>query len=208
MKFDCHECPWLTEYTVNDDGLVTDEKARPCGCGESQVLVPPDFREVVSSITLPEMPEPMRKWVERKNKESKKRFEDGLFNLLEGKCFDCGQIDCACELAEDEEGAPGCGCGDPLHAEPPSSNDREITSMSSRPVIHPGSQTYEEINHPNHYTRGIETSKYIRSWGMDFHTGNIIKYVTRAPYKGKYLSDLKKARWYLEKLIEEADAGE
>ena len=84
-----------------------------------------------------------------------------------------------------------------------------LTGYFERMVTNPtGSQTYEEINHPDHYTLGIETSKYIRSWSMDFHTGNVVKYVTRAPYKGKYLSDLKKARWYLEQLIAEAEEPE
>jgi hypothetical protein len=57
------------------------------------------------------------------------------------------------------------------------------------------------INKPEHYTKGIETIKYISSWGMDYVCGNIIKYVTRFPYKGTPLSDLKKARWYLNYLI-------
>jgi len=37
---------------------------------------------------------------------------------------------------------------------------------------------------------------------------NIIKYVTRHPYKGKSLQDLKKARWYLDRLIQEVEAKE
>ena len=61
------------------------------------------------------------------------------------------------------------------------------------------------INKPKHYTKGIETTKYIRSWDMDYARGNVIKYVTRCPYKGDKLSDLKKARWYLEVLINEME---
>jgi len=38
---------------------------------------------------------------------------------------------------------------------------------------------------------------------MDYVRGNIIKYVTRFPYKGTPLPDLKKAKWYLEYLIKE-----
>jgi hypothetical protein len=37
---------------------------------------------------------------------------------------------------------------------------------------------------------------------MDFNEGNVIKYLTRAKHKGTYLEDLKKARWYLDRLIE------
>lgn len=65
--------------------------------------------------------------------------------------------------------------------------------------------TPDVVNSPSHYTKGIQTYDYIKSWDMDFTTGNVIKYTTRAPYKGKRLEDLKKARWYLEKLIEEAE---
>ena len=69
----------------------------------------------------------------------------------------------------------------------------------------------DKINHPKHYNvnwagdKAIETYAYIRSWRMDYPESNIIKYVTRHPYKGKSLEDLKKARWYLNKLIEEVE---
>ena len=69
----------------------------------------------------------------------------------------------------------------------------------------------DPINHPNHYNvnwkgeKAIETYTYIRSWRMDYPESNIIKYVTRHPYKGKSLQDLKKARWYLDRLIEEVE---
>jgi len=36
---------------------------------------------------------------------------------------------------------------------------------------------------------------------MDWFRGNIIKYVVRAPYKGEYVEDLRKALWYLQDLI-------
>ena len=64
---------------------------------------------------------------------------------------------------------------------------------------------YEKIDHPEHYTKGHETSEYIISWGMDFLEGNVIKYVTR--YKFKHgIDDLKKAEWYLKRLIENEKA--
>jgi len=59
----------------------------------------------------------------------------------------------------------------------------------------------DNINHPRHYNVGIETTKYIASWKMDFVEGNIIKYVTRYKYKHG-VEDLKKAQWYLKQLIE------
>ena len=72
----------------------------------------------------------------------------------------------------------------------------------------------DKVNHPRHYNinwkgeQAIETFDYIRSWKMDYPASNIIKYVTRHPYKGKSLQDLKKARWYLDRLIQEVEAKE
>lgn len=74
-----------------------------------------------------------------------------------------------------------------------------------------------ELNKPDnsHYQQGgIEPIDYIRSQGWldgGFGAGNVIKYVTRAQYKGEALKDLKKARQYLDWLIEieeEKDDGE
>ena len=69
----------------------------------------------------------------------------------------------------------------------------------------------EQINHPKHYNinwkgeQAIETFNYINSWRMGYAEGNIVKYVSRYKYKGKALQDLKKARWYLDKLINEVE---
>ena len=62
------------------------------------------------------------------------------------------------------------------------------------------------VDHPPHYNKGIETSNYIRSWEMNWDQANIIKYVTR--YNLKHVDkdlqcqDLRKARHYLDRLIE------
>ena len=60
----------------------------------------------------------------------------------------------------------------------------------------------EMVDHPSHYNQGIETIEYIESWSMNFNTGNVIKYVTRAGYKDNKLEDLKKAMWYLQREID------
>ena len=62
------------------------------------------------------------------------------------------------------------------------------------------------VNHPSHYNAGgIECYDAIMAATNDLREGyiqgNIIKYVWRYRYKNK-LEDLKKARWYLDKLIE------
>lgn len=66
----------------------------------------------------------------------------------------------------------------------------------------------EMINHPSHYTQGIEAIDYIESHRMDFNIGNVIKYVTRAKHKGTELQDLKKALWYLDREIKRLEKGE
>ena len=58
----------------------------------------------------------------------------------------------------------------------------------------------DNIN-PEHYIHGIECIDYITSKNMSFLEGNVIKYVTRYKMKNG-LEDLKKAQWYLNRLIE------
>ena len=66
----------------------------------------------------------------------------------------------------------------------------------------------EAINHPPHYNQGkIEVIDVIEDWGLDFHAGNVIKYVARHKHKGKALEDLRKARFYLDRLIEGLENG-
>jgi len=58
------------------------------------------------------------------------------------------------------------------------------------------------VNSPAHYTKGgIETYDFIRAKELSYELGNVVKYVTRAPYKGNYVEDLKKARWYIDAAI-------
>ncbi|MFW0120307.1 DUF3310 domain-containing protein [Rothia sp. P5764] len=59
------------------------------------------------------------------------------------------------------------------------------------------------INHPPHYTQhpsGIESIKIAQMGG--FNLGNAIKYLYRHEHKGDPISDLKKARFYLQRLTE------
>ncbi len=58
------------------------------------------------------------------------------------------------------------------------------------------------INHPPHYNQGkIEVSDFIVDQKLDFLEGNIVKYVCRWKYK-EGIKDLKKAQWYLNRLIQ------
>lgn len=61
----------------------------------------------------------------------------------------------------------------------------------------------ERVNHPSHYNQGkYEVIDVIQDWGLDFVEGNVVKYVARSKYKDNRLEDLKKARWYLDYLIQ------
>lgn len=63
------------------------------------------------------------------------------------------------------------------------------------------------VDHPPHYTAGkIEVIDYImdKLTGEQFEgycVGNVMKYISRYRHKGGF-EDLKKANWYLTKLIE------
>lgn len=58
------------------------------------------------------------------------------------------------------------------------------------------------VDHPNHYNEGIEAIDVIESWDLNFHVGNVIKYMLRAPHKGEEIQDLEKAKWYLDRHLE------
>ena len=64
------------------------------------------------------------------------------------------------------------------------------------------------VEHPKHYNTGkIEVISAIEDWNLDFHLGNVVKYVARAGKKdvSKTLEDLEKAKWYLERKISELE---
>ena len=58
------------------------------------------------------------------------------------------------------------------------------------------------VDHPKHYNEGIEAIEVIESWDLNFHVGNVIKYMLRAPHKGAEIQDLEKAKWYLDRHLE------
>jgi len=67
------------------------------------------------------------------------------------------------------------------------------------------------VNSPPHYNQtGIECIHAISAATGDgfkhYLQGNILKYLWRFDYKEKPVEDLEKAKWYLDKLIEEVMA--
>lgn len=72
-------------------------------------------------------------------------------------------------------------------------------------------ESSDPVNSPAHYnTGGIECIDYLKdnmSWEgyTGYLEGNCKKYLHRWRYKQKPLEDLKKAFWYLDKLIQELE---
>lgn len=67
------------------------------------------------------------------------------------------------------------------------------------------------VDRPNHYTagmpEGVEVIDIINAQGGGYLHGNVIKYILRWKFKNG-LEDLKKARVYLNWLIEKVEAGD
>jgi len=65
----------------------------------------------------------------------------------------------------------------------------------------------DAVNSPDHYkTGGIETIDFIEAKATKeelrgYLKFNVIKYLSRAKYKGSEVKDLKKAQWYLNRLV-------
>ena len=60
------------------------------------------------------------------------------------------------------------------------------------------------VNRPPHYIPEnpvYETINVIEAWGLNYHLGNAVKYISRAGKKGDKAQDLRKAVWYLEREI-------
>jgi hypothetical protein len=59
----------------------------------------------------------------------------------------------------------------------------------------------DPVNSPKHYTQGdMEVITAIEGLGLDYHQGNVLKYISRYRFKNG-MEDLQKAKWYVERLI-------
>lgn len=85
-----------------------------------------------------------------------------------------------------------------------------VENYPNTPII-PFTAT-DNVNHPSHYKQGNQETidiiedlvkAYPRKIG--YHIGNTIKYICRAPFKNNLVEDLKKARWYLDRAIDNLD---
>ena len=69
------------------------------------------------------------------------------------------------------------------------------------------------VNHPPHYNAGRFETIDVREDIAQFYpsvqatlVSDILRYLSRAPHKGRKLEDLRKAQWYLVRLIEKIEA--
>jgi len=78
----------------------------------------------------------------------------------------------------------------------------ELDKLSIRKTVDP-------VDRPDHYNKGaIEAIEAIKASMPDhefngYLKGNALKYLWRYDYKGKPVEDLRKCRWYIERLIKE-----
>ena len=88
---------------------------------------------------------------------------------------------------------------------------KQAMKQSDVKQMWPSPDSVDMVNSPPHYNQtGIECIHAISAATGDgfkyYLQGNILKYLWRFDYKDKPVEDLEKARWYLDKLIEEVMA--
>lgn len=90
-----------------------------------------------------------------------------------------------------------------LEQEPPKEVEPKETKKRGRPGKQLSSNpSHDPVNHPSHYTAGgIETIDFIEAKQLNYHLGNVVKYVSRAGKKTDHIQDLEKAAWYLNREI-------
>lgn len=62
----------------------------------------------------------------------------------------------------------------------------------------------EHTNCPYYNFGKIQVIEVIEDWNLNFHQGNVIKYIARAGRKNleTEIEDLEKAEWYIRRMIE------
>lgn len=79
---------------------------------------------------------------------------------------------------------------------------RKLTdSNSGFDCIECGLSRTNEVDHPQHYQGKIEVIDVIESFNLSFSEGNVLKYLLRAGKKDSKLVDLRKAKWYIDRMI-------
>ena len=86
-----------------------------------------------------------------------------------------------------------------------------LGSELPKDVFQEVSEAFDSVNHPSHYCSGdiecidaIDASMSTSEF-RGYLKGNAMKYLWRYGLKGKGVEDLKKAHWYLDRLITELE---
>lgn len=124
---------------------------------------------------------------------------------MQKKCRRCGDT---FTVKTHEDYCPECP---PKYSKVPKMKEETVQTIAEKivkaieePEVKVTPKKEDVINHPSHYTRGnIEVIDFIEDQQLPYHLGNVIKYIARAGHKGDKLEDLKKARWYLDRYINE-----
>jgi hypothetical protein len=83
-------------------------------------------------------------------------------------------------------------------------NEPPLSFKVATPISFTPTKSLDDmVNSPPHYTTGgIETIDFIEAKELNYHLGNVVKYITRSGHKGDKLKDLEKAQWYLNRAID------
>jgi len=89
--------------------------------------------------------------------------------------------------------------------------DATCTLVKPMPEVPEGNFDWDVVNKPQHYRVGeVEAIDYIAqqlgTGVKDYLLGNVHKYLHRHRFKGG-LQDLRKAEWYLQRLLNEEEQG-
>ena len=89
--------------------------------------------------------------------------------------------------------------------------DATCTLVKPMPEV-PYAPSPDPVSHPEHYRVGeVEAIDYIAqqlgTGVKDYLLGNVHKYLHRHRFKGQALEDLRKAEWYLQRLLMEEQGG-
>lgn len=110
--------------------------------------------------------------------------------------------DCCCENPENPEKHRS------LSSYLPVGNEDNTGNLLYKMIFSTGEN--DGVDHPTHYggeDNPFEPIKIIEHYNLDFHLGNVIKYVLRAGLKDGESADkdLKKALWYLQRKVNKND---
>jgi hypothetical protein len=79
----------------------------------------------------------------------------------------------------------------------------KVEDLPLMPAVKPPKDVMDDVNSPAHYIKnGFEVIDIIEAFRLNYQLGNVVKYVLRHQEKGNPLKDLKKARWYINREIE------